>query len=182
LGRDIDLGDLPSAFKSHLRVIDGSECNEQTIYIKDWRTSEITSIIKLFEDTIVRKLPQFWVSVINPAPSELGAYEEIFIAPWPVDPNRCRLSVFYRVDCFEISFWVNETRGPAEAQILINGDLSGAVEATVDYLREIVLGHILVDVVQYRSFLFRRYYLAFFRAASRRASKRTVETLNWAKP
>ena len=144
--------------------------------------SEITLVIQLFENSIRRKLPQLSGFVRKPAPtpSQLGSSVEILSALCPTNPGRCSLSVIYRGDCLEISFWITGTRGPAERQFIINGDLLGAVEATVDYLREIVLGHILVDVVQYRVFWFRPYYLASFRQASRRPSRRTVETLSWA--
>jgi len=60
--------------------------------------------------------------------------------------------------------------------------LLDVVEASVDYLRDIVAGLTVVDVVRYRYSWFCPYYLAFFRQASRAALKHTVETINWAHP
>ena len=83
--------------------------------------------------------------------------------PWPAAPKRCALVALYSPgDCFDVSFTVAETRGPAERLILIDCNLSGVLSATVDFIRDILCGRIVVDVLRYRFLWFQPYHLAFF--------------------
>ncbi|MEO5916459.1 MAG: hypothetical protein ABIS50_19640 [Luteolibacter sp.] len=141
--------------------------------------SDSSQVVQAFESLVREKLPELTTGLRGGTPDGYGNHVVLDV-PWPANPSRISLGAFYSPDdCFEISFSVSEARGPAERQILIGSDLSGAISATVDFLRDILSGRILVDVVRHRFLWFRPYHLAFFREASRRASGRIVETLCW---
>ena len=140
---------------------------------------DIPAVIKVFRKAICRELPKFAKFVVAAEPDEFSDHV-ILNVPWPRDPGRSLLIVMYRGDCFEVSFSVAGTRGPAERQIIIDKDLAVAVTVTVGFLSEIVSGQVLVDVVQYRILWFQPYRQAFFRQASAsRPSRKVVETLRW---
>lgn len=141
--------------------------------------SDTTQVVQAFANRVREELPELTAALRGGNPDGYGNHVVLDL-PWPHDPSRCRLGAFYSPDdCFEVSFSVAEARGPAERQMLVSGDSSGAVSATVDFLRDILTGRILVDVFRYRFLWFQPYYLAFFREASRRPRGRVVETLRW---
>jgi hypothetical protein len=135
-------------------------------------------VIQTFETHVRKRLPEL-AAALRGAPDVYGNFV-ILDSRWTLNSNRCHLGVLYRPgDCFEISFSVAEARGPAERQILLGSDLPGAISAAADFLRDIVSGRVLVDVLRYRFLWFRPYYLAFFREASQRPRRHVVETLCW---
>jgi hypothetical protein len=135
-------------------------------------------VVQMFQTGIREELPELAASAGTATPDGFGNFT-VLDAPCPSSPDRCRLGVLYRGDCFEIAFSVAEARGPAEQQILIASDLAGTVAATVDFLRGIVAGRILVDVLRHRLLWFRPYYLVFFREASHRPPGRAVQSIRW---
>jgi hypothetical protein len=138
--------------------------------------SDVAPVVRMFQTRIREELPEFAAVTDTATPDGFGNFKLLDI-PCPSNPSR--LGVLYCGDCFEISFSVAETRGPAEKQIIITSDLSSAVTATIDFLQGIITGHILVDVIRYRLFWFQPYYLAFFREASRRPKGHIIQTLRW---
>jgi hypothetical protein len=142
--------------------------------------SETTQVVQAFEARVREQLPELVAGLRGGAPDGYGNYV-VLDFPWPANPKRCALGAFYSPgDYFEVSFSVAEARGPAERQILVVGDLSGSISATVNFLRDVLSGRILVDVLRYRFLWFHPYHLAFFREASRSPRGRIVETLRWA--
>jgi hypothetical protein len=135
--------------------------------------------IQMFQTRIREELPEFGPSIGDPIPDAYGNHCLLDV-PCPSSPGRCRLEVLFRGDCFQIAFSVAATGGAAEQVIIVDEDLSGSVAATIDFLRDIVTGRIVVDVLRYRFLWFRPYYRAFFRETSRRPPCCTVETLAWA--
>lgn len=138
--------------------------------------SEIAPALQMFQTLIRQELPELATASADAKPDGYGHYTLLDI---PCPSSSSRLCVLYRGDCFEISFSVAEARGPAEQQIIITDDLAGATAATIDFLRGIVTGRILVDVLGYRLLWFQPYCLAFFRDSSRRPRGRIVRTISW---
>lgn len=140
--------------------------------------SDTAPAIEMFQTRLRQEFPQFATSITAAIPDDLGNFTLLDI-PCPSNPDRCRLGVLYRGECFEIWFSVAETRGPAERQILIGRDLANSVSEAIGFLRSIVAGGILVDIFRYRWLWFQPYYLAFFREASRHPKCRIIQTLSW---
>jgi len=138
--------------------------------------SDVAPVVQIFQSRMRDELPELAASAGTATPDGFGNFTLLNI-PCPSGPSR--LGVLYRGDCFEITFSVAEARGPAEQQVVIADDLAGAVTATIDFLRGIVTGRILVDVFRYRVLWFQPYHLAFFREPSRRPRGRIVRTLSW---
>jgi hypothetical protein len=134
--------------------------------------------IEMFQTRVRQELPELAASVGDPVPDGYGNFILLDV-PCPSNPDRCRLGVLFCGECFEISFSVVETRGPAECQIHLGSDLASSVSETIRYLHGILTGGILVDVFRYRWFWFQPYYLAFFREASCRPRGNIVQTLSW---
>jgi hypothetical protein len=139
---------------------------------------DAATAVQMFQSRIKEELPEFRNMVVNVTPDGFGNFTVLDV-PVPFSPSRCRLAVLYREDCFEVSFSVAEARGPAERQIIISGDLAGAVAATTEFLGAIVDGHVVVDLLRCRSLSLQPYYLAFFRDVSERPKGRVVETVRW---
>ena len=138
--------------------------------------SDVAPVVQIFQSRMRDELPEFAASSGTVTPDGFG---NLTLLDVPCPSSSSRLGVLYRGYCFEISFSVTEARGPAEQQVIITGDLAGSVAATIDFLRGIVTGRILIDVLRYRLLWFRPYYLAFFREGSRRRRGRIVRTLSW---
>jgi hypothetical protein len=130
----------------------------------------------MFLARIREELPELAASASTAAPDGFGNFMLLDI---PCSASSSRLAVLYRGDCFEISFSIADTRGPAEHQVIISNDLAAATAATIDFLRGIITGRILVDVFRYRLLWFQPYYLAFFRESPRRPRGRIVRTISW---
>jgi len=137
---------------------------------------DLAPVVRMFQARLREELPELALSSGLPASDGSGNFTLLDI-PCPSGP--CRLGVLCRGDCFEISFSVPGTRGPAEQQVIIAGDMDGSVTDTIDFIRGIMEGRILVDVLRYRLPWFQPYYLAFFRESSRRPERRRVRTLSW---
>jgi len=144
--------------------------------------SDLAEVVHAFESRVRQRLPSLAEALRGGAPDGHGN-NLLLEAPWPSDPKRGVLRVlYYPGDCFEISFSVTETRGPAELQIPLSlaPDLAGAAGAVVDYLGDFTSGHRVVQIHRYRFLWFQPYYLPFFgeQLPSRRGH--IVETLRWA--
>ena len=141
------------------------------------------TLLEDFGERVRAELPDY-AAYLAPVPASLPDrpdHEAIGI-PWPSDPARCRLSAFFRGDCFELSFSVVGTRGPAEMQII--GDPSGdprtMVQGTVLFLQDFFAEHVVVVVERYRSLFFAPVYLPHFRRLSDRpVGRRVCEVISW---
>lgn len=138
--------------------------------------SDVATVAQMFQTRMREVLPDFAASAGTAMPDGFGNFTLLDVL---CASNSSRLGVLYRGDCFEISISVADARGPAEQQVIIGDDLARAVAATVDFLRDIVAGRVLVDIVRYRLLWFQPYCLAFFRETSRRPRGRVVRTLSW---
>jgi hypothetical protein len=145
------------------------------------RSSEIMNsqaIAARFQKAVQEELPELAPNLGNVTEDRFGNYT-VLLARWPENRNRCSLQVVYREDCFEISFFLPEARGPAEQQIIAEDPVT-AIGATIEFLQHFITGQIVVDVLQYhRLFSSEPYYLAFFREALRPPAARTFETIQW---
>jgi len=139
--------------------------------------NSIPSIVNRFQEAVRTVLPELADSVDRVVGDHSGNCRAL-TAPWPSNPNRCGLEVTYRGDCFEIAFFVAEARGPAEQQIIAE-DPAGLVNATIDFLRRVVRGEQVVDVLEYHRLSGEPYYLAFFRAVSEPPPARSVDLIQW---
>ena len=116
-----------------------------------------------------------------PATHPLAPCHELMSIPYPLNPLRCRLSACFRSDCFEISFSVAGTRGPAETQIVgrPNGPRT-IVEDAILFLDDFFSERIVVVIERYPSLWSRNCHLPFFRMLSERSNGRRVcEVLSW---
>ena len=145
----------------------------------DCTMSGVAQVLRTFESQVRERLPELAGGLCGGVPDGYGNYVVLDL-PWPVNPTRCRLGVFYSPgDCIEVSFAISETRGPAERQVLARSDFAQMVSATVDFLGDFVSGRTVVDVIRCRWLWFRPYHLASFRDVSRRAGRGVIETLRW---
>jgi hypothetical protein len=141
--------------------------------------SGVTDVLRMFETQVRERVSQLAGGLCGATPDGHGNYLMLDL-PWPANPARCRLGAFYSPrDCLEVSFAISETRGPAERQIHAGNDAANMVSQTVDFLRDIVSGRVVVDVTRYRWLWFQPYHLAFFRDSSSSAGRNVVETLRW---
>jgi hypothetical protein len=138
--------------------------------------TDIGPVVQMFQTRLREQLPDLASSSGTARPDGFGNFTLLDV---PCQSSSSRLGVLYRGDCFEISFSVADTRGPAEQQVMIGDDLARAVASSVDFVRDIVSGRVLVDVLRYRLLWFQPYHLAFFRESSRRPRGRIVRTLSW---
>jgi hypothetical protein len=139
--------------------------------------TSVSLILETFQSRIRQELPQLMTWPGKAEPDGFGNYI-VLDAPWPSKPDRCRLEVLFRGDCFQVAFYVAETRGPAE-QVIISDDPDAVVSATIEFRDSLVAGRILVDVSRSRFLWFAPYYLVSFRQESQRPGRRVVETISW---
>ena len=140
-------------------------------------------LLEDFAEQVRAKFPEY-SSHLAPIPIELSKspYHEAIGISWPSDAERCRLSAYFRGDCFEVSFSVAGTRGPAEAQIYgeSDDDPHTMVKNTVLFLEDFFSEQIVVAVERCRWLWFPPYYLPFFRSLSERPfGHRVSEVLSW---
>ena len=138
--------------------------------------SDVAPVVQMFQTRMREALPDLAASTGAAIPDGFGNFTLLDV---PCPSSSSRLAVLYREYCFEISFSVADTRGPAERQVYISDDLARAVAATVDFLRDVVGSRVLVDVLQYRWLWFDPYYQVSFRESSHRPRGPILRTLSW---
>ncbi len=142
-----------------------------------------TSLVENFVGQVRQEFPEC-LPFLRPMPSNCDVpdhYHEVLRVSSPPAPKGCELAVHFRGDSFEISFWVSNTRGPAEIEIVGDkSNISSIVADTLSWMRDFFSERIVVVIERFRFLWFQPYFLPFFEHVSEKPfSRRAREVISW---